>query len=170
MNKEAIRISSIDHERLGPIWVAMSPAGAVAVRLRASEEQMRRLLADRKVRVDPAELTGVLTQLRQYLAGEGRELEVAIDWSVLKPFQAEVLRLVRAIPYGETRSYQQIAKLAGNANASRAVGRANATNPMPILIPCHRVVGADGNLRGYGGAGGVETKAWLLRLEGSRLL
>ena len=81
-----------------------------------------------------------------------------------------MLRLVKAIPYGETRTYQQIAEQMGNPGAARAVGQANATNPMPILIPCHRVVGADGSLRGHGGAGGVETKAWLLKLEGSRLL
>lgn len=131
---------------------------------------MLRLLRGADVRVDRARLAGVLNQLSQYLSKEKRSLDVTVDWSLLTPFQADVLRLVKAIPYGETRTYQQIAEQMGSPGAARAVGQANATNPMPILIPCHRVVGADGSLRGYGGAGGVETKAWLLKLEGSRLL
>lgn len=131
---------------------------------------MLQLLANRKVRVDRTRLDGILDQLSQYLSGEKRSLDVTVDWSVLTPFQADVLRLVKAIPHGETRTYQQIAEQIGNPGAARAVGQANATNPMPLIIPCHRVVGTDGSLRGYGGAGGVETKAWLLKLEGSRLL
>ena len=93
-----------------------------------------------------------------------------MDWSVLTPFQAEVLQAVYTIPYGRLLTYKDIAEQIGKPGAVRAVGRANATNPMPIIIPCHRVLGADGKLHGYSAPGGLETKAWLLRLEGSWLL
>lgn len=170
MNEKTIWIAYLDHGHLGPIWVATSESGVVAVQLRSTQGQMLQLLSDASVRVDRARLAVVLEQLSQYLSKEKRSLDVTVDWSVLTPFQADVLRLVKAIPYGETRTYQQIAEQIGNPGAARAVGQANATNPMPLIIPCHRVVGTDGSLRGYGGAGGVETKAWLLKLEGSRLL
>jgi methylated-DNA-[protein]-cysteine S-methyltransferase len=83
----------------------------------------------------------------------------------MSEFQAAVLKIVCAIPYGETRSYGQVALEIGRPGAGRAVGRANATNPIPLLIPCHRVIAADGSLRGYGGGEGLKTKAWLLALE-----
>ena len=84
-------------------------------------------------------------------------------------FQKKVLKAVCAIPYGETRTYGQIAAQIRFQSASRAVGRANATNPIPLVIPCHRVIGADGNLRGYGAGDGIATKAWLLALETRQL-
>ncbi|TES90066.1 MAG: MGMT family protein, partial [Anaerolineales bacterium] len=77
----------------------------------------------------------------------------------------KVRQTVMGIPYGQTATYTAIAARIGRPGAARAVGRANATNPIPFVIPCHRVVGADGDLRGYGGAGGIETKKWLLKLE-----
>lgn len=79
------------------------------------------------------------------------------------PFQQRVWEALRAIPYGETRTYGQIAAAVGNPRASRAVGMANNRNPIPVVIPCHRVVGASGSLTGY--AGGLDKKSWLLRLE-----
>jgi len=112
----------------------------------------------------------VLAQLAAYLEGRAPHFDVAIDWSVLSTFQQQVLQCVLDIPFGQTRTYHDIAIQIGQAGAARAVGRANATNPMPIVIPCHRVLGADGKLHGYSGPGGVETKAWLLKLEGSRLI
>lgn len=94
-------------------------------------------------------------------------LSFPIDWSALHPFQRAVLQAVYAIPYGETRTYADIAAQIGREHAYRAVGRANATNPMPLVIPCHRVIGTDGKLHGYGGGEGLKTKEWLLRLEGA---
>lgn len=88
----------------------------------------------------------------------------------MMPFQQEALQVVSEIDYGRTRTYGDIARQLGKPKAVRAVGRANATNPMPIIIPCHRVLGADGRLHGFSAPGGVETKAWLLRLEGSWLI
>ena len=88
-------------------------------------------------------------------------------WSLFRPFQREALQVVFRIPYGETCTYHDIAIEIGRPNASRAVGRANATNPMPIVIPCHRVIGRDGKLHGYGGGEGLKTKEWLLQMEGA---
>jgi methylated-DNA-[protein]-cysteine S-methyltransferase len=92
-----------------------------------------------------------------------------VDWSLLRPFQQSVLRATYAIPFGETRTYKEIAEQVGHPNAARAVGRAEATNPMPLVLPCHRVIGMDGKLHGYGMAEGLITKAWLLKLEGAMM-
>lgn len=170
MNDKPLWIGSIDHERLGPIWVAMSSDGLVAVLMKATEKEMRRHLAPAAAEVDPERVQPVLAQIVDYLGGQRHDFDVTIDWSVLSPFQAGVLRLVWSIPYGQTRTYGDIAQELGQPGGARAVGRANATNPMPLIIPCHRVLGTDGRLHGYGGPGGVVTKAWLLQLEGSRLL
>ena len=107
-------------------------------------------------------------QLGEYFAGKRQrfELPLAPDGTV---FQRKVWAALQAIPYGETRSYGDIAEALGKPKAAMAVGGANGSNPLPILIPCHRVIGADGSLTGYGG--GLEIKRFLLELElGSRKL
>lgn len=165
-----IWIGTLKHERLGPIWVAASPLGLRGLYMRANEEDVRAQWPDRTLIVEPDRVAPFLNQVEEYLARRRRTFDLPIDWSVLTLFQEEVLRLVCTIPYGQTRTYQQLADELEKPGAARAVGQANATNPMPLVIPCHRVLGSDGGLHGYGGAGGVETKAWLLALEGSRLL
>ncbi len=85
----------------------------------------------------------------------------------MTPFQLQVLHLTTHIPYGQTSTYKDIAIQVGKPNAARAVGRVEATNPIPLVIPCHRVLGSDGSLHGYGGPGGIKLKAWLLQLEQS---
>lgn len=107
-------------------------------------------------------------QLAEYFAGSRTEFNLP-----LRPhgtaFQLDVLRALQSIPYGETRSYVEIARQVGRPKASRAVGAANGRNPLPIVIPCHRVIGADGNLSGFGG--GIRAKQFLLNLEqGTNLL
>lgn len=103
-------------------------------------------------------------QLREYFAGVRRAFELP-----LRPrgtaFQMRVWQTLADIPFGQTWSYKHLAQACGNANAMRAVGAANGRNPLPIVLPCHRVIGADGSLTGFGG--GIETKAVLLRLEGA---
>ena len=105
-------------------------------------------------------------QIKEYLTGKRRKFELTIDWLVLaSDFQRDALKAVFSIPYGQTRTYAGIAAQIGHPQAFRAVGRANATNPMPLVIPCHRVIGTDGKLHGYGGKGGLKTKEWLLKME-----
>jgi methylated-DNA-[protein]-cysteine S-methyltransferase len=101
-------------------------------------------------------------QLNEYFAGNRREFDLPLDMRGTH-FQKSVWEALLAIPFGETRSYGQIARQLGNANATRAVGAANGQNPIPIVVPCHRVIGSNGTLTGFGG--GLETKARLLSLE-----
>ncbi|MCH2353985.1 MAG: methylated-DNA--[protein]-cysteine S-methyltransferase [Pseudomonadales bacterium] len=101
-------------------------------------------------------------QLNEYFAGERREFELELAPEGTK-FQVEVLEALRGIPYGETRTYRDIAVAVGRPKAVRAVGNANGRNPLPIVIPCHRVIGSDGSLTGFGG--GIEVKRYLLDLE-----
>jgi len=102
-------------------------------------------------------------QLRRYLAGEARSFDLPLDLYGT-PFQQAVWQVLRTIPYGQAWSYSQVAAAVGRPRAVRAVGAANGANPLPIIIPCHRVVQADGRLGGYGG--GPAIKRDLLRLEG----
>ncbi|HEX3039731.1 MAG TPA: methylated-DNA--[protein]-cysteine S-methyltransferase [Caproiciproducens sp.] len=101
-------------------------------------------------------------QLKEYFEGRRKKFELPLSLSGTD-FQCSVWRALQAIPYGETRSYRQIAEQAGSPKACRAVGMANHCNPVMIVVPCHRVIGADGSMVGYGG--GLEMKEFLLRLE-----
>lgn len=105
----------------------------------------------------------VAVQLNQYLAGERKTFDLKIGISTLTPFQQKVLHELQQIPYGETRTYKEVAKAIGNPKAARAVGSACNRNPILLIIPCHRVVGANGALTGY--AAGVELKNKLLNIE-----
>ncbi|MBT3388867.1 MAG: methylated-DNA--[protein]-cysteine S-methyltransferase [Chloroflexi bacterium] len=154
---------------LGIIWVAVSEAGLVAISLGDELEIFNAELAARlpRAQITPDESRTYLftSQIAAYLAGERTEFDLPIDWSVMSPFQQKALQATLEIPNGETRTYGEIAALAGSPGAARGVGRAEATNPIPLVIPCHRVLNADGKLHGYSGRGGLETKAWLLKLE-----
>lgn len=170
---EPVYIGEAPQTPLGPIWAAVSTNGLVAVNLwgeRARfEAEVTRLTGSVPVEA-PEQVAAALDQITAYLRQERREFDLPIDWSVLTPFQSTVLRVVCSIPYGQVQTYRDVAEQIGRPQAVRAVGRANATNPMPLVIPCHRVLGTDGKLHGYSAPGGLETKAWLLRLEGSWLL
>lgn len=106
----------------------------------------------------------VVEQLGAYFAGELREFDLALDL-MGTPFQLQVWQELQKIPYGQTRTYQEVASNIGNPRAVRAVGQANNRNPIPVIIPCHRVIGKSGALVGYGG--GLEVKLYLLGLEGA---
>jgi O-6-methylguanine DNA methyltransferase len=163
-------IGVLEESPLGPVWAAVSERGLAAVNVGGTEadisREARRLGFTEIIR-DQARTAGALAQIGEYLAGSRRVFDLPIDWSLLTSFQDRALRATFDIPYGEVRTYGEIAAGLGNPRAARAVGRAEATNPMPLVIPCHRAVGADGKLHGYGAGNGLETKAWLLRLEGS---
>jgi methylated-DNA-[protein]-cysteine S-methyltransferase len=113
---------------------------------------------------DDAAFAGVRAQLGEYFAGSRREFDLDLA-PVGDGFQRKVWALLAQIPYGETRSYGDLALALGDKNLARAVGAANGQNPLSIVVPCHRVVGADGSLTGY--AGGLERKRFLLALEES---
>lgn len=106
-------------------------------------------------------------QLEQYFAGERKTFDLKLDFDGTE-FQRKVWTALLTIPFGETRSYSQIAKQIGHPNAARAVGAANGRNPISIIAPCHRVIGSTGKLTGFGG--GLPAKAQLLSLEGAQLL
>lgn len=165
-----IYLGKLKNSPLGDLWVAVSENGLVAIEWDHSKPALDAYLAKRFKR--PAILnwrktSAAIRELKKYLRGKRRAFTIPIDWDSLRPFQREALKLVYAIPYGETRTYGEIAHQMGRPRAARAVGRANATNPMPLVIPCHRVIGMDGKLHGYGGGEGLKTKEWLLKMEGA---
>jgi methylated-DNA-[protein]-cysteine S-methyltransferase len=123
------------------------------------------IAAPRDVQRDDAAVAHVARELAEYEAGERRSFALALDPRG-SMFQQQVWALLREIPFGETRSYGELALALGDPGLSRAVGRANATNPIWLVIPCHRVIGADGTLTGY--AGGLALKAALLQFETGR--
>jgi methylated-DNA-[protein]-cysteine S-methyltransferase len=149
--------------------LAASDLGLVAVAWADSQLHFHSFLKrlNRPIQPDPKKIAPYARELREYLNGRRSAFTIPIDWSLFRPFQREALQAVFRIPYGETSTYRDIAMEIGRPQASRAVGRANATNPMPLVIPCHRVIGRDGKLHGYGGGEGLKTKEWLLKLEGA---
>ena len=112
-------------------------------------------------------LSDLMQEINAYLFGLLKTFSVDVDWGVLKGFQLRVLKRTAEIPYGQVMSYGQLGRELGQPSAARAVGQALGANPMPIVIPCHRVIGSDGKLHGY--AGGLAKKAFLLNLEGHRI-
>jgi methylated-DNA-[protein]-cysteine S-methyltransferase len=113
----------------------------------------------------PHSFAKIVPMFKQYFDGNSQEFKCPIDIGWATPFQRQVWQATRSIPYGETRSYGWVAEQIGKPAAVRAVGQALGKNPMPIVIPCHRVIGSDGGLHGFGG--GLKMKRNLLRLEGA---
>lgn len=158
---------------LGVIWIAVSANGLHAVTIGGPEADFVRSLphSDHEIAFDNDAISTVAIQLQEYFSGDRNQFDLQIDWRQLTEFQESALRRTFEIPFGEVMTYGQLAKSLGRSlSAARAVGRAMATNPIPIIIPCHRVIGAKGELTGYGGAGGLETKAWLLEYEGQQVI
>jgi methylated-DNA-[protein]-cysteine S-methyltransferase len=112
----------------------------------------------------PARLDPLRRELEEYFSGSRTTFDLPIDWALVGPFGRRVLHATAAIPFGEVRTYAQVATQAGNPRASRAAGNALGANPMPIVVPCHRVLRTGGALGGY--TGGVHRKEALLRIEG----
>jgi len=162
-------ISQTPPTPIGLVNVAWTARGVVAVEIGGDTTSFAAWLVQRLEGVPTPEETGTAPQqIQEYLFGERTTFDLEIDWTLCTPFQRQVLEHQLAIPYGETRTYGQLAAQIGKPLAARAVGRAGATNPIPIIIPCHRVIGSNGSLRGYVAPGGIKTKAWLLELEKSK--
>jgi methylated-DNA-[protein]-cysteine S-methyltransferase len=153
---------------LGWVAVVLSERGLKAITLPLKSEvealeEAARLGGDEPA--DPAEGTMLTAAMRALVSGRPLEGELALDWEDITPFRREVLEECARIPVGETRTYRWLAERVGRPRGARAVGRVMATNPWPLLVPCHRVVGSDGTLHGYGG--GLPMKDALLRAEGA---
>lgn len=157
--------------RLGWLGVAWNKRGIIALNLpRATRacalRDLRRTFPLAMLVENPP--PDIARELREYAEGRRNRFDLPLDWLSLKPFQRQVLQTAKQIPFGETRSYGWIAERIGKPRAARAVGQALRTNPIPIILPCHRVIRGDGELGGY--AGGLALKRKLLRLEGARSL
>ena len=157
---------------IGPLFVASTDKGLVRLWFGEPPDSMLQQLALRvspRVMEAPAKLDPVRRQLDEYFEGVRTKFELPLDWSLSHGFAQRVLEATNRIPYGQVSTYGTVADQAGNRAASRAAGRALGTNPIAVVVPCHRVIGASGSLVGYGG--GLPTKRALLDLEqGQRTL
>ena len=152
----------------GPLLLAQTKKGLVRVGLPNQDQD--ELLVDLAARVSPrvleapAELDAVRRELDLYFEGKLERFDLPLDWSLSDGFRLRVQRAINRIPYGQTRSYTEVAAKAGNERAVRAAGTACGSNPLPLVVPCHRVLRSGGALGGYGG--GLPMKRGLLELEG----
>jgi methylated-DNA-[protein]-cysteine S-methyltransferase len=155
---------------VGRLVAAATPRGLVRLAYEdfrgGLDEVLAHLAAKLSPRIleAPARLDPVRRELDEYFASRRQAFDLPIDWSLYSDFGRRVLQATAAIPFGGTATYGQVAAQAGNAKASRAAGRALGANPIPIVVPCHRVIGTSGKLTGY--TGGMHRKEALLRLEG----
>lgn len=147
---------------VGPLFLAASNEGLHAIEFRDNKHPVKRSANWREG--DNAVLRKARKQLDEYFAGKRHTFDLPLS-PVGTEFQVKVWTTLASIPYGETISYAQLATRIGKPSAMRAVGAANGRNPLPIVLPCHRVIGADGALTGFGG--GLPTKQFLLKLEGA---
>jgi methylated-DNA-[protein]-cysteine S-methyltransferase len=154
-----MRYDEIDSP-VGPLLVAADEAGLRLVHFQTG----RRRKPDPSWQRDPAAFRSLAQQLGEYFRGERRTFDLPLAPRGTS-FQLATWRVLATIPYGETISYAELARRVGRPAASRAVGAANGANPLPIVVPCHRVIGKDGSLTGFGG--GLPTKRALLELEGA---
>lgn len=158
---------------IGPLLLAATADGLVNVAFHATGEVREKAL-DRlasRLGAEPVEapdsplLAEAAAQLREYFAGRRHDFELPLDWSLISGFNRQVLReLAAGVPYGQVVGYGDLAVRVGQPGAAQAVGMAMASNPLPLVVPCHRVVESGGGIGGFGG--GLETKRKLLALEG----
>jgi methylated-DNA-[protein]-cysteine S-methyltransferase len=161
---------AVEDTPVGPLMLAATSAGVVRIGFGQEERVLDELASEVSPRVVhlPGRLDEVRRELEEYFAGRRRSFDVPVDRRLSRGYRRTVLEaLSREVPYGQTVSYKELAERTGNPKASRAVGSAMATNPIPIVVPCHRVLRTGGTLGGYGG--GLDTKVWLLRHEGALL-
>lgn len=166
----AIYYDLLSETPLGPVWVAAGPHGLVAVEYGGSEADLRTYLVE-QVKGQPqrsaTKVDVAKEQVRKYLLGQTSKLDLDVDLSSITPFQRRVLEETRKVPRGQVSTYAEIARRIGSPKAVRAVGQALRRNPVPIVVPCHRVIASDGTLGGYGGSLRSKRKVALLKLEGA---
>ncbi|MDQ3982007.1 MAG: methylated-DNA--[protein]-cysteine S-methyltransferase [Actinomycetota bacterium] len=154
---------------IGTLLVATTDKGLVRISFHSEAEdlvleELARRISPRVVE-SPRKVAPVARELDQYFAGRRKRFDVPLDWSLVGPYARRVLRATAAIPFGKVSTYREVARKAGNPAASRAAGNALGSNPIPVVVPCHRVVRTGGGLGGYGG--GLHIKELLLKLEGA---
>jgi methylated-DNA-[protein]-cysteine S-methyltransferase len=155
---------------IGALVAAATPTGLVQLAyedFHGGRDAVLERLAQRlspRILEQPAKLDAVRRELDEYFDNKREDFDLAIDWTLYSDFGRRVLQATAAIPFGQTATYGEVAARAGNAKASRAAGRALGANAIPIVVPCHRVIGTSGKLTGY--TGGMHRKEALLRLEG----
>lgn len=147
------------HTAIGKLYISTEEASVI--RISFAEDARKDV-----IREETDIMKQTFSQLEEYLKGERTSFDLQLNPEGT-PYQKKVWSVLSSIPYGEVRSYKQVAEAAGNPKASRAVGMANNKNPIMIVIPCHRVIGANGKLVGY--AGGLEVKERLLKLENHKI-
>ena len=170
--QDALWYDALRDSPVGPLLVAVGNQGVVAIEFGTDETGFVRELEARhgvKIIRSMGRVSEAMSQILQYLSGDRRSFELDVDLRDSTDFQRKVLEAAVAVPPGYVATYGEIAIRIGKPKSSRAVGQALARNPIPIVVPCHRVVAADGSMTGYSGAGGIETKAHLLRLEGATI-
>jgi methylated-DNA-[protein]-cysteine S-methyltransferase len=169
MGKDTIFFGMIPNTLLGNVWIAAGKDSLVALDFDLDESefvrQTEKLSGAHLVPSDEV-IKEIAAQLESYLEGKSIEIDYPVDLSTVSKFQRQVLQAVSKVQRGQIITYGEIARIVGKPKASQAVGQALRWNPVPIVIPCHRVVSADGTLGGYGGRMGSERKIKLLKLEG----
>ncbi len=153
---------------LGDVYFAVSDIGLCSLDFGVSVDQfMSSLDPLARTEENPADLAEYAQEISEYFRGERKHFNLPVDLSGMTPFQRSVLDVALSIPAGNVWTYGQVAQQIGNPKASRAVGRALGSNPVPIVVPCHRVIASDGSLTGYSAGGGIASKKWLLQMEGA---
>ncbi len=162
---------TIEDSPVGRLLLAATETGLLCLHYLRDDQDLERSLADIAGRLTPriiasgSRLERPRRELEEFFAGRRREFEIPLDWALVKPgFTRSVLQNTARIPFGQTVSYKHVAGLAGNQRAFRAAGTALGSNPLPIVVPCHRVLHTGGGLGGY--TGGLEIKRELLTIEG----
>lgn len=168
MSTRKIYYDILKSKRLGNVLLASTEVGLLRVHFplvhKQPTELLRKMVPGAEVVRDKAKLTSVTRQVKEYLQGKRRTFKLTLDLGSQTAFRRRVLRRAAEIPYGDTTTYGALAKRCGCPGGARAIGQAMANNPIPIIIPCHRVLVSDGGLGGY--SGGLKYKKMLLRLEG----
>ena len=159
--------SYLDDQRVGKMFVGMTDHGLVSLQFVDTEDEFRTRIDQRRIVYAPGKLEEATQQVGEYLRGERGAFQLPVDLSSMTTFQQTVLNEVSKVPRGEVVTYGDLARRIGKPRAARAVGQALGSNPVPIVVPCHRVIASDGSLGGYSGRRGIKTKEALLTLEGA---